>query len=80
MKANKIVRARLEEESENMEVILDGQLEKSKECIRIKKFEDMNEDELKNEFLKRNMKLGRIKKKSTFILKLHEYEESKNKE
>ena len=43
-----------------------------------KKFEDMNENELALEFQKRNMKIGRIKKKDTFVKKLREYEETQN--
>ena len=38
------------------------------------RFEEMDEDELMNEFRKRNMKVGRIRKKTTFTRKLLAYE------
>ena len=44
------------------------------ESVEKKEFEDMNKAELKIEFRKRNMKIGRITRKETFINKLHEYE------
>ena len=49
------------------------------EIISGKKFEDMGINELKKEFAKRNMKVGRVKKKSTFITKLYQYDEEQDK-
>ena len=51
-------------------------IDESNERTTAKKFEGMNENELALEFQKRNMKIGRIKKKDTFIKKLREYEET----
>jgi hypothetical protein len=72
---------------ENTEVILDDKADvksvnsvfcDSVESVESKQFEDMNEEELRNEFAKRNMNVGRISKKDTFIAKLNKYE-SQNK-
>ena len=71
---NEIVRMSIEKESENEEVIFEDDSDNKENMLQSKKFEDMNEDELKIEFSKRNMKVGRIKKKATFILKLQQYE------
>ena len=64
-----------------IELVLDDDdsNDEDKENTQVKKFEDMNEDELKNEFLKRNMKVGRITKKSTFITRLTKYERANEK-
>jgi hypothetical protein len=62
--------------SNRLEVILDDHSnnENKENNTQAKKFEEMNEDELRNEFLKRNMNIGRIKKKSTFIARLTKYD------
>ena len=48
----------------------------NEESIGDKRFEDMNINQLKREFAKRKMKVGRAKKKVTFIAKLNEYDKA----
>ena len=59
----------IEKESENEEVIFEDDSDNKENMLQSKKFEDMNEDELKIEFSKRNMKVGRIKKKAKLFRK-----------
>ena len=63
-----------EETSIEKEETFDDHCDEDKENTQAKKFEEMNEDELRNEFSKRNMKVGRIRKKSTFITRLNQYD------
>ena len=66
----------VDEGLQSIEVVLEEESEMENNS---KTFEDMSENELRNEFEKRNMKIGRIKKKTTFIDRLEAYE-AKNKE
>ena len=71
-----------QDNSNKIQLVLDdddSNDEENKENTKTKKFEDMNEDELKNEFLKRNMKVGRITKKATFIARLTKCERANEK-
>ena len=71
-----------QDNSNKIQLVLDdddSNDEDNKENTKTKKFEDMNEDELKNEFLKRNMKVGRITKKATFIARLTKCERANEK-